>query len=146
MNFIYTFLRYNITRLDTDKERIIGLKEKPEENFQSEAWSKNNTKNSESNMRYLEDIVTRPKVGIVRIEIGILEGEKERKWSKSNGGWWCSKTAERPQENLQTPRRIIKEKTIPWYIINGNEIKNNDKNYNYLVRGGKIDQFESSTN
>ena len=30
-------------------------------------------------MRYLEDIVTRPKVGIVRIEIGILEGEKERK-------------------------------------------------------------------
>ena len=29
-------------------------------------------------MRYLEDIVTRPKVEIVRIEIGILEGEKER--------------------------------------------------------------------
>ena len=31
MNFIYTFLRYNIIRLDTDKERIIELKEKPEE-------------------------------------------------------------------------------------------------------------------
>lgn len=29
-------------------------------------------------MRYLEDIVTRSKVGIVRIEIGILEGGKER--------------------------------------------------------------------
>ena len=29
-------------------------------------------------MRYLEDTVTRPKVEIVRIEIGILEGEKER--------------------------------------------------------------------
>lgn len=30
-------------------------------------------------MRYLEDTVIRPKVEIVRIEIGILEGEKERK-------------------------------------------------------------------
>ena len=29
-------------------------------------------------MRYLEDIVIRPKVEIVRIEIGILEGETER--------------------------------------------------------------------
>ena len=72
------FLRYNIIRLDTDKERIIELKEKPEENFQSDAWSKNKTKNSESNMRYLEDIVIRPKAEIVRIEIGILEGETER--------------------------------------------------------------------
>ena len=78
MNFIYIFLRYNITRLDTDKERIIELKEKLEENFQSEAWSENKTKNSESNVRYLEDIVTRSKVGIFRIEIGILEGGKER--------------------------------------------------------------------
>lgn len=38
----------------------------------------NKTKNSESNMRYLEDIVIRPKVKIVRIETGILEGVKER--------------------------------------------------------------------
>ena len=38
-------------------------------------------------MRYLEDIVIRPKVEIVRIEIGILEGDnRERKWSKSKGG------------------------------------------------------------
>lgn len=48
---------YNTSRLDTDEERIVELKDKPEENFQSEAWRENKKFRKQG-----EDIVTRQKI------------------------------------------------------------------------------------
>lgn len=41
------------------------------------------------------------------------------------------------QEDPQTPRRVIREKTEFWCILNANETKNQEKNQKAPRRGGK---------
>lgn len=88
--------------------------------------------------------MTRSNVGIVRIEIGTLEGEKQRE----NGGKaivanralkLLKDLKPKIQEDLQTPRRIIREKIISWYIISASEIKTKRKIIKGSGGGGKTD-------
>lgn len=69
-------------RLDTDEENTVEMKDKSEENFQSETWRENKIKISEGRVRYIED-KRRSNIGIVKIKS--LGGEKERT-GQSNGG------------------------------------------------------------